>query len=118
MNLATNGNRFFTLSLSSQNLTLDLSYNLEKNKKYLIVGETRQNEATIQGVCLLIKRKTLGNKFVSKLQMGVGVFSYIITTDDEITGLSFYIHADDRESGKKLTIGKPMVIEYQEGMEN
>lgn len=118
VNLVRNGNSFLTLSSSQQNFTLNLSYNLEKNKQYLIVGETTQNEATVQGVCLFIKRKALGNKYFSKLQMGVGIFSYILTTDDEITELSFYIHSDDRDNGKTLTLGKAMVLEYQEGMEN
>ena len=118
VNLVRNGNSFLTLSSSLQMFTLNLSYNLEKNKKYLIVGETTQNEAAVQGVCLMIKRKALGNKYIAKLQMGVGIFSYIITPDDEITGLSFYIHSDDRDNGKTLTVGKAMVLEYQDGMEN
>ena len=118
VNLVTNGNRFLTLSSSPQMFTLNLSYNLEKNKQYLIVGETTRNEAAAQGVCLMMKRKTMGTKYIAKLQMGVGIFSYIITPDDEITGLSFYIHTDDRDNGKTLTVGKAMVIEYQDGMEN
>lgn len=118
VNIVRNGNSFLTLSPSPQMFTLNLSYNLEKNKKYLIVGETTQNEAAVQGVCLMIKRKALGTKYIAKLQMGVGIFSYIITPDDEITGLSFYIHSDDRDNGKTLTVGKAMVLEYQDGMEN
>ena len=49
---------------------------------------------------------------------GTGIIKIIKTTKDVFSGIHFYLELWGENTSGQITFGKPMLIEYQEGMEN
>ena len=109
-----------TLNSTDRFWNLNPNYELSiTNKKYLFIGEVKNNilAGYNEGV-----RIQIGNTFVRICDINSysGMVKQVITitSDDNNKICRLYIGGNDANNGVSATIENPMLIEYQEGMEN
>ena len=118
VNIAKIAPKFITINLYSSSENLKIAYNLQPNKKYIIIGEISENNAPNKGLCTWVTHTDDTEAFQMNYLTNTGKFFYLYNVTKEIKTFRLYIHGDDRNNGGSITFGNVMIIEYQDGMEN
>lgn len=93
---------------------IDLKYSLTPNKEYLIIVDVKSMEnCTTLMAYTYDGTNTDYNALLRPKKIGLNVVRYTPTT--AITRIAYYVTNNTEE---KVVFGQPMIIEYQEGMEN
>ena len=118
VNLCKTPSTFLTMTQSSASINLNITHNLQANKKYAVIGEISEINAPNKGLCTWVIHADDTEAYEMKRVTNKGRFFFTYNVTKEIKTFRVYIHGDDRNNGGTITIGNLMITEYQEGMEN